>query len=216
MARKPRLEFEGAVYHVLNRGNYRSDIFRAEKTRAAFLKCLGEACATMGWRVHAWCIMSNHFHLALETPGANLVEGMQWLQVTFSVRFNRLRKERGLLFQGRYKSLVVDPAEPGALCQYIHLNPVRAGVCSVEKLAEWPWTSAAWLLNPKERAGWFGAGAALEQAGGLKDTPAGRRKYVEYLAWLAEDEPGRKALGFEKDVARLDDRLDELCPSHPG
>jgi REP element-mobilizing transposase RayT len=95
MARKPRLEFEGAIYHLLNRGNYRSDIFRAEKTRAAFLKCLGEACAKMGWRAHAWCIMLNHFHLALETPGANLVERVQWLQVTFSVRFNRLRKERG-------------------------------------------------------------------------------------------------------------------------
>ncbi len=197
MARKPRMEFEGAIYHVINRGNYRADLFRAEKTRAAFLKCLHETCAKTGWRVHAWCIMANHFHLALETPRANLVEGMHWLQVTFSMRFNRLRREQGHLFQGRYKSLLVDPAGLGALCHYIHLNPVRAGVCPVEKLAEWPWTSAGWLFNPKQRAKWFDATAALDHAGGLRDTAAGHRKYGEYLAWLATDEPARKALNFE-------------------
>ena len=93
MARKLRLESEGGVYHVLNRGNYRSDIFRGEKTRAAFLKCLGEACEKTGWRVQAWCLMSNHYHLAVETPRANLAEGMRWLQGTFSTRFNRLRQE---------------------------------------------------------------------------------------------------------------------------
>ena len=75
MARKLRLESEGGVYHVLNRGNYRADIFRSAKTKAAFLACLGEACAKTGWRVHAWCLMSNHYHLAVETPRANLVDG---------------------------------------------------------------------------------------------------------------------------------------------
>jgi len=107
MARPLRLELQDGVYHVLNRGNYRTDIFRAEKTKAAFLKCLGEACDKTGWRVHAWCIMSNHYHLALSTPRANLGEGMRWLQGTFATRFNRMRQERGHLFQGRYKSLVV-------------------------------------------------------------------------------------------------------------
>jgi putative transposase len=197
MARKPRLEFEGGIYHVINRGNYRTDIFGAQKTKAAFLKCLGEVCAKTGWRVHAWCIMSNHYHLAVETPQANLVEGMQWLQVTFSVRFNRLRKERGHLFQGRYKSLVVDPAGLGALCHYIHLNPVRAGLCPVERPGDWAWSSASWLMNEKARQAWFDPAAALDHAGGLKDTAAGRRKYGAYLAWLMEDESAKKALGFE-------------------
>ena len=120
MARKLRLESEGGIYHVISRGNYRAPVFRADKTKAAFLNCLDEACAKTGWRVHAWCLMSNHYHLAVETPRANLVEGMRWLQGTFSVRFNRLRQESGHLFQGRYKSLLVDPVGGlGPLCHYI-------------------------------------------------------------------------------------------------
>jgi REP element-mobilizing transposase RayT len=133
------LEAAGGIYHVLNRGNYRADVFRRAKTRAAFLKCLDEACTKTGWRVQAWCVMSNHYHLALETPQANLVEGMRWLQGTFSARFNRLRMERGHVFQGRYKSLVVDPWDGlGPLCHHLHLNPVRAHLCPVAGLAEWP------------------------------------------------------------------------------
>ena len=199
MARKLRLESEGGIYHVLNRGNYRADIFRGEKTRAAFLKCLGETCERTGWRVHAWCIMSNHYHLALETPRANLVDGMRWLQGTFSTRFNRLRRERGHLFQGRYQSLIVDPdGGLGPLCHYLHLNPVRARLRPVEQLPAWPWSSLPWLMEPKRRPAWYGPKAALEHAGGLQDTPAGRKKYLEYLAWLAEDEPARKQQRFEQ------------------
>ena len=199
MARQLRLEAAGGIYHVLNRGNYRADVFRGAKTRAAFLKCLDEACMKTGWRVQAWCVMSNHYHLALETPQANLVEGMRWLQGTFSARFNRLRKERGHVFQGRYKSLVVDPGDGlGPLCHYLHLNPVRAHLCPVAGLAEWPWSSAAWLMDPKRRRPWYDPTGALEHAGGLADTPAGRRKYLEYLGWLAEDEPARKAQRFDQ------------------
>lgn len=199
MARKLRLESEGGVYHVINRGNYRGDIFRSAKARAAFLKCLGEACQKTGWRVHAWCVMSNHYHLAIETPKANLVEGMRWLQSTFSMRYNRLRAENGHLFQGRYKSLMVDPdAGLGPLCHYIHLNPVRAKVCTVAELGNWPWSSLHWLRDPKERADWYQVEASLTHAGALTDSAKGRGKYLEYLTWLAEDEPARKALNFEK------------------
>ncbi|MFT3870771.1 MAG: transposase [Nibricoccus sp.] len=196
MPRKLRLESEGGVYHVINRGNYRGDIFRSEKAKAAFLKCLGEACEKCGWVVHAWCVMSNHYHIALETPRGNLADGMQWLQGTFSRRFNSLRRENGHLFQGRYKSLTVEPAGLGALCHYIHLNPVRAKICTLEKLGQWPWTSLHWLLQPKLRAKWFTPRAALEHAGELADMVAGRRNYLKYLAWLSEDEPAQKALNF--------------------
>ncbi len=199
MARQLRMEFKDGVYHVINRGNYRSAIFRAEKTKAAFLKCLGEACEKTGWRIHAWCVMSNHYHLALETPGANLVDGMRWLQGTFATRFNRMRKEQGHLFQGRYKSLIVDAGDGlGALSHYIHLNPVRAGICAMADLESWRWSSANWLFNPKLRPRWYDPQAALSEAGGLRDTAAGRRKYGEFLAWLTEDEPARKALRFEQ------------------
>src|SRR4051812_42669619 len=126
MARTLRMESEAGVYHVLNRGNYRTDVFRDDKTKAAFLKCVLEACARTGWLLHAWCIMSNHYHLAISTPRANLVDGMRWLMGTFAVRFNLFRAEHGHMFQGRYKSLVVDPQGGlGPLSHYIHLNPVR-------------------------------------------------------------------------------------------
>ncbi|HQY05618.1 MAG TPA: transposase [Lacunisphaera sp.] len=197
MARPLRLETEDGVYHILNRGNYRTDIFRSDKAKAAFLKCLDEACAKTGWQVHAWCLMSNHYHLAITTPQANLVEGMRWLQGTFATRFNRLRQERGHLFQGRYKSLVVDPDDGlGPLCHYIHLNPVRAQLCAVAGLPAQRWTSLGWLMEPKHRTAWYDPRPALAHAGNLLDTPAGRRKYLEYLGWLAEDEPARKQQRF--------------------
>lgn len=199
MARAPRFEGEGALYHVINRGNYRADIFRSQGTKAAFLECLAEACEKSAWVLHAWCVMSNHYHLALETPAANLVEGMQWLQGTFATRFNRLRKESGHLFQGRYKSLVVDPGDGmGPLSHYIHLNPVRAGLCSVEELGDRPWTSLRLLLDPKARPKWYAPEAFLGHAGSLADTAAGRTRYLKYLGWLAEDEPARKAMRFEQ------------------
>lgn len=192
------MESEAGVYHVLNRGNYRTDIFRSDKTKAAFLKCLGEACAKTGWVVHAWCLMSNHYHLAVSTPGADLIDGMKWLQGTFSTRFNRMRQERGHLFQGRYKSLLVDPdGGLGPLCHYIHLNPVRAKLRPVSALPAYPWTSLRWLIDPKSRPDWYQPQPALDHAGELTDTSAGRAKYLEYLAWLSEDEPARRAQQFE-------------------
>ena len=198
MARKARIEYEGAVYHVISRGNYRTDVFAKESTRSAFLKCLDEACIKSGWRVHAWCVMSNHYHLCVETPAPNLVAGMKWLQATFSLRFNRLRNERGHVFQGRYKALPVDPDAVGAVCHYIHLNPVRAKVRTLASLAEWPWSSAAWLMAPRLRKVWFSPEACLTHAGGLKDTPSDRRRYLEYLGWLQEDDQAQKSLRFEQ------------------
>ncbi|MBI3885166.1 MAG: transposase [Opitutae bacterium] len=126
MPRKLRLESAGGIYHVINRGNYRADLFRSEKTKAAFLNCLDEACAKTGWRVHAWCLMSNHDHLAAETPRANLVEGMRWLQGTFATRFNRAaagtgtsvpraRQEPGCRPGGRAGAVVpLHPSQSGA------------------------------------------------------------------------------------------------------
>jgi REP element-mobilizing transposase RayT len=199
MARKLRLEYEGACYHVLNRGNYRSDIFSDQGAKHSFLECLDAAATKSAWVVHAWCLMSNHYHLAIETPKGNLVDGMRWLQVTFAMRFNRFRKENGHLFQGRYKSLIVDPGDSlGPLCHYIHLNPVRARIVTAEALTDYPWTSLRWLTHPRERRSWYSPNDSLDHAGGLKDTAAGRRCYMQYLTWLAEDETERKSQAFER------------------
>ena len=136
MARKLRIQYEGALYHVINRGNYRRDVFGTVGAAQAFEKAVGEACEWQGWRLHAYVVMSNHYHLAIETPRANLVEGMHWLQSTFATRFNRLRQARGHLFQGRYQAVLIeDAAALARVVDYIHLNPVRAGLTSPATLA---------------------------------------------------------------------------------
>ena len=193
MARKLRLEFPGAIYHVINRGNYRAWVFKEEGARQAFVACLFEACEKCGWVLHAFVIMGNHFHLAVETPAGNLVAGMQWLQSTFANRFNKLRGERGHLFQGRYKALLVEEGEAlGQVCHYIHLNPVRAGVTPMERLTGYR-ASSFWYLNRKaERPGFLRVETALEEAGGLPDNRSGWRAYEKYLAWQAETGPAGK------------------------
>ena len=136
MARKLRLEYPGAIYHVMNRGDHRAPIFRGDQDRQRFLGTLGEACVKTGWQVHAWCLRGNHFQLVLETPNANLVAGMKWLLGVYTSRFNRRHKLFGHLFSGRYKALIVDGSGRGYLrtvCDYVHLNPARAKLISEEQ-----------------------------------------------------------------------------------
>ena len=92
MARKLRVEYPGAIYHLMNRGDRRESIFKDDEDRQRFLGTLGEACVKTGWQVHAYCLMSNHFHLVIETPQANLVTGMKWLLGVYTSRFNRRHK----------------------------------------------------------------------------------------------------------------------------
>src|SRR5947199_10523576 len=106
MARKLRLQYPGAIYHVMNRGDRRDAIFADDDDRRLLLQTLGEACQKTDWEIHAWCWMSNHFHLVIETPRGNLADGMKWLLGTYTSRFNRRHKEFGHLFSGRYKALV--------------------------------------------------------------------------------------------------------------
>ena len=198
MARKHRFEAAGAVFHLMNRGNYRTDLFVERRTKAAFLKCQDEACRKTGWRMFAWAIMINHFHSATLTPQGNLAAGMKWLQGTFANRFNGIRNQRGHLFQGRYKSIRVDPeTRLGPLCHYIHLNPVRARVVTIDELPDYPWNSLHWLMHPRKRPNWYEPRAALEHAGQLADTAAGRKHYVDYLRWLVDNPTAQKGQGFE-------------------
>jgi len=122
-------------------------IFEDDLDRQRFLQTLGEACAKTDWQVHAWCLMGNHFHLVIETPQPNLVLGMKWFLGTYTSRFNRRHKLFGHLFSGRYKALVVDGSGNGYLktvCDYVHLNPVRAKLLpSEEQLRAFRWSSFA-------------------------------------------------------------------------
>ena len=113
MARKLRIQYPGAIYHIMNRGDRREPIFKDDHDRTGFLETLGEVCVKTGWLVHAFCLMNNHFHLVIETPQANLVAGMKWFLGTVTARFNRKHKLFGRLFSGRYKALVVDGSASG-------------------------------------------------------------------------------------------------------
>ena len=197
MARKLRLEFPGACYHVINRGNYRADLFTTEKTKAAFEACLFEACRKSGWVLHAFVIMRNHYHLALETPEGNLVAGMQWLQTTFANRFNKFRGARGPLFQGRYKALLVEKGEPlSMVCHYLHLNPVRAGVLPLARLGEYRYSSYYYLRQPKARPSFLQFETVLAEVGGLADNAAGWSSYTDYLAWQVAEGPTGKSKSY--------------------
>lgn len=198
MPRKLRLEFAGACYHVINRGNYRRDLFAGKGAAESFQTCLFEACESFRWRLHAFVIMRNHFHLAVETPEPNLSAGMKWLQGTWAARFNRFRGEAGRPFQGRYKALHVEPGHALAqVAHYIHLNPVRAKILPAERLLEHRWSSLPQFAG-KSRPDCLEARTVLGESGGLADTPAGWRRYVAYLDVLAEEDTKRRDEKFSR------------------
>src|ERR1700683_2325691 len=126
MARKLRVEYPGAIYHGMNRGDHRENIFLDDEDRACFLSTRAEPCRKTEWGVLAYCCMPHHFHLVVETPQGNLVAGMKWLLGVYTKRFNIRHKLCGHLFSGRYKALIVDGSGTGYLktaCDYVHLNP---------------------------------------------------------------------------------------------
>jgi len=177
MGRAPRIEFEGALYHVMSRGNRQEAIFVDGRDHRVFLDVLGEACSRTGWRIHAYVLMGNHYHLLLETPEPNLVDGMRWLQGTYTKRFNARHKLWGHLLQGRYKALVIDPQKEyfRTVGDYIHLNPARVHEAAFEggRLETFPWSSYPAYLAPELRPDWLET-ARLLGARGLSDDEQGR------------------------------------------
>lgn len=194
MPRKLRVEYEGAMYHVMSRGDRREDIYRSDVDRQDFLKTLAEACQKTGWQVHAYCLMRNHYHLVLETPNANLVAGMAWLQSTYTIRLNHRHKLSGHVFSGRYKAQLVEGSGNGYLrsaCDYVHLNPVRARLLrSDERLLAYPWSSLVWYLAaPAHRPKWIRVDRLLGEHGLPGDTAAARQEFERRIeAKRIEDE----------------------------
>lgn len=170
----------------MNRGDRREDIFADDADRRRFLETLAAACQKTGWQVHAYCLMSNHFHLVVETPQPNLVVGMKWLLGTYTSRYNRRHKECGHLFSGRYKALIVDGSGNGYLktvCDYVHLNPVRAKRLSAQQpLSDFGWSSyPRYLAAPSRRPVWLRVDRLLGEWGIPKDSVAGRRVFGERM-----------------------------------
>jgi putative transposase len=213
MPRSLRLEFPGAFYHVMARGNRKEPIFEDDDDRRFFLATLAEACGMTGWRVHAWVLMGNHYHLFIETPEPNLVAGMKWLQNTVTRRHNVRHRKWGRLFGDRYKAVVVDGADTyhyRTLVDYIHLNPVRARLIQPRKgqsVMDFRWSSLAggWSLPPRSRPAWLAAANGFRRFG-LDDTVTGRRRLVEALDRRAVEEEFQNC-----GVPPLPDEVDARC-----
>ena len=156
MSRPVRIQFEGALYHVTSRGDRREPIYEDNDDRSAFLDILGEVSETFNWICHAYCLMTNHYHLVIETPDGNLSKGMRQLNGVYTQASNRRHKRTGHLFQGRYKAILVDAdAYLLELTRYVVLNPVRAGM--VDEPGNWPWSSYQAMIGtvpPPPNHGW--------------------------------------------------------------
>ena len=178
MARPLRLEFSGAVYHVTSRGDRREEIFLNDADRIDWLEVLGIVCARFNWVVHAFCQMTNHYHLLLETPDGNLSLGMRHLNGLYTQRFNRRHSLVGHLFQGRYKAILVQKeVYLLELTRYVVLNPLRAGM--VVSLDDWPWSSFPFVVGREAPPPWLDVDWLLRQFG--PERGEARRAYVEFL-----------------------------------
>ncbi len=199
MPRALRIETSEGLFHVINRGNYRSRIFDTDGAKQSFEKCLFEACERFGWELLGHCLLSNHFHLCIATPRGNLSEGMRWLQSTYAARFNRFRKEIGHLFQGRFKSLIVEPGSHlSDLLAYIHLNPVRAGLVEGSAVGKYRWSSLYWFPKKRMRPNFMDT-SWLDYLDRITDSPAGWRRYSILLQLRSSEEA--------KEIAALDKRM---------
>lgn len=178
MARKPRLHIPGALYHVILRGNARQDIFFTPEDRTEFYDLLAEGVHRFGYRVHAFCLMTNHVHLALQAGDETLSRGLQNLAFRYTRHFNSRRKRVGQLFEGRYKAFLVDQDRYGLeLVRYIHLNPVRAGM--VAEAAAYRWSGHRTYLG-QELIAWLTTDWVLGQFGDAAGVA--RRRYAGFVA----------------------------------
>jgi len=179
MARPLRLEFPGAVYHVTSRGNEQRRIFKSDGDRKAFLRFLGQTAKRFGWSITAWVLMTNHFHLVIQTPEPNLSRGMHWLNGSYAGWFNHRYKRWGHLFGGRFKAFLIDKETYFTeVLRYVVLNPVRAGLTSRPEAYRWSsYRATAGLESAPE---WFDTSAAL--APFAPNTELAQADYREFVA----------------------------------
>jgi REP element-mobilizing transposase RayT len=189
MSRPLRIEFPGAVYHVTSRGDGREDIYLSDEDREIFFKVLSHVVDRFGWKCHAWCLMTNHYHLMIETPKGNLSKGMRQLNGVYTQRFNRSHSRVGHVFQGRYKAILIEKeAYLLELCRYIVRNPVAAGMVAL--VADWPWSSYRATAGLEKVPAFGCINWILEQFGG---SAARYREYVDRT--LKEEGSLKKAKG---------------------
>lgn len=154
MSRPLRIEYPGAWYHVMNRGRRSEEIYTDAKDRESFIKVMQEAADQWNLRVSVYCLMSNHYHLLIQTPDGNLSRGMRHINGVYTQRFNRRHKKEGQLFRGRYKAVLVEAnSHLLEVMRYIHRNPLRAGL--VKTLMDYRWSSHEGYLSKAKKWSWL-------------------------------------------------------------
>jgi len=217
MARPLRIEFAGGLYHVTSRGDRREDIFVGDEDRAAWLDLFGLVCERFNWVCHAYCLMTNHYHLLVETIEGNLSKGMRQLNGVYTQYVNRTHRRVGHVFQGRYKAIVVEKdAYLLELARYVVLNPVRARV--VAQPEDWPWSSYRAMVGTEAAPTWLAVEGLLRGFGRTRGTA--RSNYIDFvragvgLPSVWDKLTGQIYLGGEAFVQRMgalaEDRLEDL------
>ena len=187
MARPLRIQYPGAFYHVTARGNERKAIFKNKTDRTKFLSYLESASERYDAHIHAYCLMDNHYHLLLETPRSNLSQILHHVNGAYTTYFNVKRDRSGHLFQGRYKSILVQKdAYCKELSRYIHLNPVRASI--VHTPSEYTWSSYCCFIGLKESPGWLREESVLGYFD--KDRSVAQRLYRDFVEKSLETDLG--------------------------
>jgi putative transposase len=185
MARQWRIEFSGAIYHVMSRGNAGQDIFRTDQDRQLFLDLLEELVERFNIEVHAYVLMGNHYYLLIKTNDANVSKAMQWFGTSYTRKFNLKNHTSGHLFQGRSKSILVEnDTYLLRLSCYIHRNPLRAGI--VARLVDFQWSSYRFYAYKRKSPVWLSTKTILHQLSGQDPHKAYRTKVQHY-----SDEQGR-------------------------
>lgn len=179
MARPLRIEFPGALYHVTSRGDRREAIYEDDDDYIAFLSLFGEVVERFNWLCHAYCLMTNHYHLVVETPDGNLSKGMRQLNGVFTQASNRRHRRSGHLLQGRFKGVLVDRDRYlQELTRYVALNPVRAGM--VAQAGDWPWSSYRAMVGEAPSPKWLVTDKLLAQFGSCQGVA--RRRYRQFVS----------------------------------
>ncbi len=222
MPRRLRIEFEGAIYHVMARGNARQKIVRDDADRRRLIDGLGQAVVRCGWELLSYVIMGNHLHLLLRTPRPNLGAGMQSFLSGYAIWAGRRWRRPGHVFQGRYRTeMIEDESHYWMVSRYIHLNPVRAGL--VRRPEQWEWSSYPGYRDVRRAQPWVAHDALLAARQGDRGGRDARRDYIRFVeAGLTDPPPppfreaiGGWILGSERFVARLRSRAGPVRSNPP-
>lgn len=231
MARPLRIQYSGAVYHVTCRGNERKEIFKDDQDKKTFLEILAKSSKIYNIKIFSYILMENHFHLLIETPLGNLAGFMRHFNITYTGYYNRRHNRVGHLYQGRYKSILVDKESYlSILSRYIHLNPVRIKAMErktdeekIQHLRNYRWSSLPGYINKGEREQFVDYAMVLEEYGGAEDR--GRMTYKKRIyddisekLEIRDKVIGQSLIGGEEFIKWVKEELlkkqkDRECPS---